>query len=82
MGQHEPFGAVTQAVHVWPCPERRGTAVRCFHMEIEGQSPLLDNLDQGLMKNYELRRFQKNKTIGANVFFFFFFFLIDGTKTS
>ena len=33
-----------------PCPERRAVSVGCLYFEIEGQSCLVGNVDQGLMK--------------------------------
>ena len=48
---------------MWPCPERRGVTMGCLYLEIEGQSCLLDDVDQGLMKNRQIdlldRRTQK-----------------------
>ena len=43
-----------------PCPERRGVAVSCLDLKVEGQSWLLDNVDGGVMKKYKLRRLMKN----------------------
>ena len=48
MGRDELFGAVTYT-HV--TSERRAVAMGCLYLEIGGQSCLLDNVDQGLMKN-------------------------------
>ena len=31
--------------------DRRAVTMGCLYLEIEGQSYLLDNVDQGLMKN-------------------------------
>ena len=43
----EFFSPVTTPM--WFCPERRGVIVGCLYLEIEGQSWLVDNIDQGLM---------------------------------
>ena len=39
---------------MWPCLERRGVTLGCLYLEIEGQSCLVDSVDQGLMKNSQI----------------------------
>ena len=39
---------------MWPCPKHRGVTIGCPYLEIGGQSCLVGNVDQGLMKNRQI----------------------------